>query len=120
MKKILILLVVAAISIPSFAGLKEKDVIGKWTYKLETPDEILTGTLSFEKKDGKLEGEVNTDNAENFLLSNVEIRDNNVLYFELEPDYELIKVTLTVEGKKFTGTISVGGEEVPISGEKIE
>ena len=50
MKKILILLVVAAISIPSFAGLKEKDVIGKWSYKVETPDEILTGTFTFENE----------------------------------------------------------------------
>ena len=120
MKKILILLVVAAISIPSFAGLKEKDVIGKWSYKVETPDEILKGTFSVEKKDGKLAGEVNTDNAENFLLSNIEIRDNNVLYFELEPEYEVMKVTLTIDKNKYSGMLSTGGEQVPLAGEKIE
>ncbi len=120
MKKLLILLFVAAISLPSFGKLKEKDVLGKWTYQVETPDDILTGTLTFEKKAGKLAGEVNTDGSENYLLSNVEIRENNVLYFELEPDYDIMQVTLTVKGKEFEGSISVGGEEVPITGEKIE
>lgn len=119
MKKLLIALFVLGLAIPSFAGLKEKNVIGEWSYTVDTGQEILKGTLTFEKAEGKLTGMVNTSEGDSFSLSNIEIRDNNVLYFELQPDYEVMKISLTVDGKKYSGTVTVAGESVPITGEKL-
>ena len=45
MKKLFILLFVLGVSLPSLAGLKEKNVIGTWSYKVETDQESLTGTI---------------------------------------------------------------------------
>lgn len=120
MRKLFVLLFVLAISLPSFAGLKEKDVLGKWTYKVETPDGTLTGFLKFEKKEGKLSGEVITSNGETVPFVKVEIRDNSILYFEIEVEYQVIKATLTVEKKKYTGTIAADGGEMTLNGEKVE
>ena len=120
MKKLIIALFVLGIALPSFAGIKVKDVVGTWTYLIETDYETLKGTLKFEKDGTGLTGQVFTDDGEIFPLTIVEIRENNVLYFELEVDYTEYKTTMTIEGKKYTGTISVDGVEVPITGEKIE
>ncbi len=120
MKKLLIVIFVIGISLPSFAGLQEKDVVGKWTYKVETDQGILAGFLKFEIKDGKLVGQVISDDGETLQLTKVEIRDNNILYFELQPDYEVIKATLTVENNKYVGTVAAEGGAMSISGEKVE
>lgn len=120
MKKLLIVLFVLGLSLPSFAGIKEKDVIGKWSYKVEADGENLTGTLQFEKKDGKLTGTVSADSGESLSMNKVEIKEDNTLYFEVQPDYDVIKISLTIDGKKYTGSVNVNGETVPITGEKLE
>ncbi|MEN8228636.1 MAG: hypothetical protein ABFS38_10820 [Bacteroidota bacterium] len=120
MKKLLILLFVLGISLPSFGGLNEKDVVGKWKYKVEIEQGTMTGILKFEIKEGKLTGEVITDAEETFPFTKVEIKENNILYFELAPDYEVITATLTVENKKFEGMIGTPDGEIPITGEKVE
>ena len=73
MKKLLIALFVLGIAFPSFAQLKEKDIIGKWNYKIVLDEGVLTGVIKFEKKDGKLAGEVNTDDGEIIVMSKIEI-----------------------------------------------
>lgn len=118
MKKLLILLFVAVVSLPSFAGLKEKDMIGTWSYKVETEQETLTGTMKFVKEDGKLTGQIFSDEGGPFTMNNLEIKDNNVLYFEIAPDYNILKVSLTIDGKKYEGTVDVNDMQVPITGEK--
>ena len=120
MKKLLLVLFVMGISLQSFAGLKEKHVIGSWKYKVEMGQATLTGILKFEKKEGNLSGEVITDNGETIPLKKVEIRENNVLYFEVEVDYDVINISVTVEGNKFKGMIGNVAGEVAITGDKIE
>ena len=99
MKKLLIALFVLGIALPSFAGLKVKHVVGTWSYEIITDTETLTGTLKFEKDGKKLTGQVITDDGQIIPLSNVQIKENNVLYFEMEVDYNLLKSTMTIEGK---------------------
>ena len=65
-------------------------------------------------------GEVLTDEGDTFSLSKVEIKDNNVLYFEITPDYETVKANLTVDGETFKGTIGNYDGGVPITGEKVK
>jgi hypothetical protein len=121
MKKLIIALFVLGIALPSFAaGLKVKDVVGTWSYEIVTDMETLTGTLKFEKDGKELTGQIITSDGQTIPLSNVQIKENNVLYFEMEVDYNLLKSTMTIEGKKYTGTILADGGEVPVTGEKIE
>ena len=65
-------------------------------------------------------GEVLTDEGDTFSLSKVEIKDNAVLYFELVPDYEMMKANLTIDGETFKGTIGNYSGDVPITLEKIK
>jgi hypothetical protein len=120
MKKTLLLLAIFAMSLPALAGLKEKHVIGTWTYKVDTGSEMLTGTLEFKKSDDQLVGEVNTDDGYFIEMTKVEIRENDVLYFEVPTDYEVLKISVTVDKKSFTGTVENSQGELPITGEKKE
>jgi len=120
MKKLVIALFVLGIALPSFAGLKVKHVVGTWSYQIETEYETLTGTLKFEKDGKGLTGHVTSDAGDIIPLLKVEIRENNVLYFELEVDYNLLKANMTIDGKKYKGTIGTDGGEAPVTGEKIE
>lgn len=121
MKKLILLVLTIAIATPTFAGLKEKHILGKWSFTVETPDGSMTGSFLFHKKDGKLVGEVNTDQGDYVPLTNIEIRDNDVLYFEVETDYETLTVTLTIEKKKtYTGTVGSQQGKMDITGKKLE
>jgi len=119
MKKLLLVIFVLGISLSSFAGLKEKHLIGKWKYEAVTDQGSTFGTLTFESKDGKLSGEANTDEGDTFAFTKVEIRENNVLYFEMDTGYETLQATVTVERKKFSGTIGNNQREMPFTGEKL-
>jgi len=120
MKKIILVLFVLGISLQSFAGPKEKDVLGTWSYKVETDEGDLTGTLKFEKKDGALVGVVNTDDGEVFHFRKVELKEDNVLYCELDTGYEIFEISLTVKGKEMKGTVDTSGETFPLTCEKVE
>jgi hypothetical protein len=120
MKKTLLLLMVLALSLPALAGLKEKQVIGTWTYSVDTGSEMLTGNLEFKKSEGALTGEVHTDQGEFIMMEKVEIRDNNVLYFEVPTDYDILKISVTIDKKSYTGTIASSQGDLAISGVKKE
>ena len=120
MKRLVIALFVLGMALPTFAGLKVKDVAGTWSYTIETDYQTMTGTLVF-KADGKeLTGEVVTPEGQVIPMTKVEIRDNNVLYFELEVDYNVMEATMTVDGKKYKGTVVADMEELTVIGEKIK
>ncbi len=120
MKKLIIALFVLGIALPSFAGIKVKDVVGTWSYEIVTDMETVKGTLKFEKNGKDLTGQVITDDGQTIPLSNVEIKENNVLHFELEVDYTLLEANISIDGKKYAGTIGTDGGEAPITGAKIE
>lgn len=115
----MLVLFVLGITLSSFAGLKEKDVLGTWKYKVETDQGDLTGTLTFEKKDGALLGEVNTDDGEVFTFSKVELKENDVLYCELDTGYEILEISVTVKGKAMEGTVGNDGGSFPMTCEKL-
>jgi hypothetical protein len=120
MKKALLLLTVLALSLPALAKLKEKHVIGTWTYTADTGSETLTGTLEFKKMEGMLAGTVTTDMGDIIEMTRVEIRDNNVLYFEVPVDYDVLQISVTVDKKSYSGTIAIPQGEIPVQGVKKE
>lgn len=120
MKKLLTLFFVLAISTQLFADIKEKHLVGKWKYTVVTDQGEMTGHLKFIEKEGKLSGDVIGDDGSSFPITKIELKENDVLYFEVKPDYDVIKVTVKVEGKKFKGTGATYEGEFALTGEKIE
>lgn len=118
MKKSMLLIFVLLISIPSFAKLKEKHVIGTWRYLVETDQGDLTGSIMIENKDGLLVGEVNTDDGETFSFNKLEIREDDTFYMELYTGSETLEIAVTVKKKKMKGTVSTQGISFPMTAEK--
>jgi hypothetical protein len=118
MKKMITLVFVVLLSLPLFGKLTEKQVVGKWKYTVETGESQLTGIVKLTDNDGKLSGEVITDQNDVFKLSKIELQENNVLYFELQPDYEVLKVKVTIDGNTFKGKVGTQQGDFEIKGKK--
>jgi hypothetical protein len=118
MKKAFILLLVLFVAVPTFAQLKTSEVVGSWKYKVSVDQGDMTGTFKFVETDGKLSGNVLTTEGYNIPFTKIELKPDNVLYLELKTDSDLIKVKVTVDGKKYKGVASSSQGEAPITGEK--
>ena len=119
MKKLLVLLMVLGLALPSHAGIKIKDVIGTWNYEVEVDGQALTGKLEFIKAEKGLDGKALTDNGEVYILDDIKIKEDNVLHFTLKIDGLLYEVDVTLVKDKFDGTVSNPETDAPITGEKI-
>jgi hypothetical protein len=120
MRKILTVLFILCISAQVFAQITSKQIVGKWKYTVVSEMGDMTGVLNFVEKEGKLTGEVYSDDGGMYTMTKVEIKEGNILYFELIPEFEVLKVTLKVEGEKFKGKGSTYEGEFEILGEKSE
>jgi len=120
MKKLLFALFILAISSQVFAKITVKQVLGDWTYIVNTDQGTLTGIIKITEKEGKLAANILSDDGNTFPATKMEIKEGDILYFELVPDYDVIKVSVKIDGKKFTGTVGTDQGEIPISGEKKE
>ena len=115
MKKLIVLLFVIIIAVPTFAQLKSDQVVGNWKYSVVTDQDDLTGVLKFVEKEGKLTGEVLTSQGNKILLTKVEIKIENKLYIELKTESDQITVSVKVDGKNFKGTVASYQGETQIS-----
>jgi hypothetical protein len=118
MKKLFFLLFVLGFNSPIFAQLKTNEVVGSWKYKVIVDQGDMTGVFKLSETDGKISGNVVTNEGNSIPFTKVELQPENVLYMELKTDSDLIKVKVTVDGKKFKGTASSYQGEAPITGEK--
>ena len=119
MKNLFIGLFLLVIVTPVYSKIKTKHVAGTWTYTVQTPQGDLTGRLEFTKqKKGKLSGKVITDEGDTFAMLKVEIREGDVVYFEIQPDYEVMKATMNIQGDKYEGVVSVSQGDMPVAGKK--
>jgi len=118
MKKLLLFVFILTLSAPTFAGLDVKQVIGSWKYSVQLDQGQMTGILKFVESEGKLTGKVISDEGDTFPMTKVEIKEDNTLYFELKPEYDVFKITLKVDGNKFKGSGSTPDGEFYLTGEK--
>lgn len=121
MKKLIFVLF--SLSLFSFVVNAQSDhekILGKWKYSVTTDSSPMGGVLVFSEKDGNLKGEVAPDDGGLFPMTKVEMRENNTIYFELKPEYDVIKVTLKMDGNKLKGTGSTYQGEFEVTGEKKE
>jgi len=119
MRKLLFALFVLAISSQVFAKITVKEVLLDWKYTVNTDQGALTGIIKITEKEGKLVGSIVSDDGNTFPVTKMEIKEENILYFEIVPDYDVIMVALKIDGKKFTGTVGTYDGEIPITGEKV-
>jgi len=49
----------------------------------------------------------------------VELRENDLLYCELDNGYEIMEISLTMKGKTMEGTVDSEGGSFPITCEKL-
>jgi hypothetical protein len=120
MKKIFVLLIALSISVCVFASLDVKQVLGLWEYSIVLDQDDMKGKLKFYENEGKLTGEVITQDGTTFKMTKVELKDENILYFELQPEYDVIKVSAKVEGDKAKGTVSSYQGEAPLTLERLK
>jgi len=120
MKKLIVFLFVLGLSTSLFAKVTVKQVVGKWKYTVETPDGNMTGVFKFVETEGKLTGEVITDDGYMLPFSKIEIQEDDKLYLEVKTENDLIKVTVKIDGENFSGTGSSYNGDAPIKGKKVE
>lgn len=120
MKKLFLALLVIGMAFQVSAKLKNKHVVGKWKYEVDTGSEKMTGVFNIIDKEGNLTGEIITEDGYNLPFTKIEIREKNTLFFELKTDDNVIKVTVQIEGDTFSGTGSSYDGEAPITGKKVK
>lgn len=120
MKKLFIVLFCLGLTLQVFAELKPKQVLGKWKYTVQMDQGEMKGVFKFAEMEGKLTGSIETEEGYAFDFSKVEIKKENTLYFEFTPEYDPIKITLKIDGKKFKGIGSTYNGDAEIVGEKVE
>ena len=83
MKKLFILLFALTITIPTFAGLKSKDIVGKWKYEMTISNSEIDGSFNFSEKTGKQKGKAIQSDGRIFPLSKIKVnKKNNTLSFK--------------------------------------
>jgi hypothetical protein len=120
MKKLMPALLVLCLSLQAFAAPDETDVVGTWKYRVETDQGDLTGNIIINEKDGALVAEVHTDEGEILAFRKVELREENLLYMELDTGYELMEISLTVKENVMEGTVESAQGSFPLSCEKVQ
>jgi hypothetical protein len=119
-KLIIVLFVLNLFAFAANAQSNNEKIIGKWKYSVETDYSPTGGVLIFSEKDGKLKGEVAPDDGGLYPMTKVEMREDDTIYFELKPEYDVIKVALKIDGNKLKGTGSTYQGEFTVTGEKKE
>ncbi len=120
MKKIFILLFVLGFSMPVFAEITVSQVVGKWKYEVVTDQGSISGVFKFVEKEGVLSGDVLTDDGHTLPLSKIEMKEGDVLSFEIKTDSDVIKVSMKIDGKTYKGTASSYRGEASVTGKKME
>ena len=119
MRNLFIGLFILLMAAPVYSKIKSKHVAGSWNYTVQTPQGDLAGTLKFTKeKKGKLSGAVYTNDGMTFPMTKVEIREGDVVYFEIQPDYEVMRVSMNIDKDQYKGVVVTSQGEVPVFGQK--
>ena len=119
MKKWFLLLFVLGIATLAFSQDNTKQIIGKWKYTVDTGSELWTGVFKFVENEGKITGNLTTSEGTVLPFSKVEMLEKNRLKLEIQTDNDLIKIAVTLDGNKFSGSGQSSQGEAPITGEKV-
>lgn len=119
MKKWFLLLFVVALATVAYSQNNNSQVVGKWKYTVDTGSELWTGTFNFAEKEGKLAGELTTSEGTTIPFSKIELGKENKLNLEVKTEYDVITISVKLNGNNFSGTGASSQGEAPITGEKL-
>ena len=97
-------------------------VAGTWEYEIESPQGVLSGTLTLEESGGGLEGTMSSPTGEDDAdLESVSF-DGTTLSFDFDGgQIGTVSVSVDVDGESFDGTVSAGqAGSFPITGTRSE
>lgn len=94
------------------------ELLGAWSYTVDTPEGVYKGKLVFEKNGDGYAGKM-TSQAGETQLKNLEI-DGNEVRFSLYVDGYLVKVKGAAEGDDFKGKVEVEYEYYTIKGKRVK
>lgn len=116
MKKLVFVYLFLGFVPQSFAQLSENQLIGTWKYTVMTDQGPLTGVLNFSEKAGKLAGKVTSSDGQSWNMDSLELREENIVYFEIVPEAETFVSTLKFEGDAFEGMTGPTHSQFTVSG----
>ncbi len=101
------------------AGLSTKDVVGNWMIKVNTPNGEIEERLSFEEKDGNLQGVFHSSFFGDSPLKNIKIEGDKLLFGVAFSNNEFsmdILYVMVPKGDKVSGKASfqINGEDMSI------
>lgn len=120
MKKLMVLVFFLGIFFHGNAQTDYEPLLGKWKYSVESDASPMGGVFIFSERDGKLKGEVAPDEGGLYPMTKIDLRESDTIYFELKPEYDVIKVALKIDEEKLKGTGSTYQGEFVITAEKKE
>ena len=96
------------------------DPVGNYQVEITVPDLGAIGArLMIKGSQGAWEGTMTSDLAPETPIRNIVV-DGQVLRFTVTaPDGATVPVRLTFKGDEFTGSVSLGGMEIPVTGKRI-
>ena len=93
------------------------DHIGKWSYKVETPDVNYKGVLEFAGEAGAYTGTLKGDGTE-VKLTDIDFQ-NNVLTFKMNVQGYPCVVDAKIDGDSLDGAVEVEGFSMPLKATRI-
>lgn len=94
------------------------DHTGEWEYSVVTPDYTYKGIMELSKEGDAFTGSIVSEGTE-IELSDIKI-EGDVLTFNMSVQGFVCEVKGTIEGKFFSGEVSVEGMAMPMKAKKID
>tara|TARA_R110002074_G_scaffold104764_8_gene226312 strand:+ start:4477 stop:4842 length:366 start_codon:yes stop_codon:yes gene_type:complete len=120
MKKLVFVCIFLGFVTQAFAQISEKQLMGTWKYTVMTDQGPLTGVLNFDEKEGKIAGEVVSSEGQSWNMDSLELREENIVYFEIVPEAETFVSTLKFEGDAFEGMTGPSHTQFTVTGERLK
>ena len=101
--------------------LQPSDIKGKWYFSYESRVGTIKGIFNIKEKDGKLSGDiVASEFGIKHQFSKIEIKENDVLFLQVDNDNNKFELLINIKNKEFTGSISSIAGKTQVTGIKVE
>ena len=117
MKRFLPVLAFAGLFIPDALTAQDVDPTGLYEWEVDAGGEYVTGIFQIEKAEDTWTGTA-VSNQEESSITRIRVLASVVSFTVKSASYGDVYVELRVDGERFTGFATVGGEQVPMNGTK--
>ncbi len=120
MKKLILNLTAICLATVLFAFINDadKNLLGTWNFTaIDAPEGYDQGHIEFSEKDGKLQGEMVTEN-DSFEMENLRVVNDSIIY-ELKVQSTVLKGLLVTTKDSLSGKIITPMGDLTIKGHKL-